>query len=127
MGRTFVERRLKVAELKAAARRHKEEHRVGAADRPGIAASALQLGAAYGVGVGLYVKSLAWLRLLFAWMALGAVPFLVLVTRSKFTSPELGARQLEKQRALLAAAAATWNTSRTREAKRPALGTSAAG
>jgi hypothetical protein len=40
----------------------------------------------------LYFKTLAWLRILFLWLALGSVPFLVLVTSSKFTSPALAVR-----------------------------------
>jgi hypothetical protein len=37
----------------------------------------------------LYFKSLSWLRLLFVWLALGSVPFLVVINSSKFTSPTL--------------------------------------
>jgi hypothetical protein len=39
----------------------------------------------------LYFKTLGWLRLLFLWLALGTVPFLVVITSSKFTSPALAA------------------------------------
>lgn len=37
----------------------------------------------------LYFKSLSWLRLLFLWLAVGTVPFLLLINTSKFTSPVL--------------------------------------
>jgi hypothetical protein len=40
----------------------------------------------------LYFKTLSWLRLLFIWLTLGAVPFLVVITNSKFTSAALGGR-----------------------------------
>jgi hypothetical protein len=40
----------------------------------------------------LYFKSLSWLRILFVWLALGSVPFIVIITSSKFTSPALAIR-----------------------------------
>ncbi|GBF87433.1 dynein heavy chain axonemal protein [Raphidocelis subcapitata] len=93
MGRlTEAERRRQVVEHKQAAKRYKEDRRVPPADRPNITASAFQLGQTYGVGVGLYFKSLSWLRILFVWLALGSVPFIVIITSSKFTSPALAIR-----------------------------------
>ncbi|KAI8468596.1 MAG: hypothetical protein J3K34DRAFT_477538 [Monoraphidium minutum] len=92
MGRVSQEeRRRQVLEQKRHARARKEEHRVAPQDRPGIAADCFALGQAYGVGVGLYFKTLGWLRLLFLWLALGAAPFLVLISSAKFTSPALAA------------------------------------
>lgn len=37
----------------------------------------------------LYFKTLGWLRLLFIWLAIGSIPFLLLIMNSKFTRPEL--------------------------------------
>lgn len=61
----------RVDEARRQARACKARHRV--AEAPPITAPAAQLGCVYGVGIGLYFKSIVWLRVLLLWLALASV------------------------------------------------------
>jgi hypothetical protein len=73
-------------ERKMAARRLRDAQRIP--NRPPMTADALAFGKAYGIGVGVYIATLGWLRLLFAWLAFAAIPLMVLAPSAKFTAPD---------------------------------------
>eukprot|EP00775_Hariotina_reticulata_P011394 gene11394-11542_t len=65
---------------------YKLKHRVK--DAPPMYSSCSELGTVYGVGIGLYFQTIAWLRQLLLWLAIASVPFLVVINSSQFTTEQ---------------------------------------
>lgn len=85
MDEKLYARQQKVAEAIAYKRAHK------APDGPSMFASETVFGSTYGVGIGLFLKSMRWLRWLFGMLVIASIPYWVMVNTAKFTTPQLAA------------------------------------